>query len=121
MYEMGKTEDKPDAKGLALLMHPKIKDCVTDFKTYSNRAIGMTLYLRGKDSITVITACAPTSSAEDEKMEQLYDDTEIPLADIDSEYKTGDFGAKTEVKQKKKTSKTWGHLESGRETKEGIA
>ena len=34
MYEMGKTEDSPDAKGLALLVHPKIKDCVTDFKTY---------------------------------------------------------------------------------------
>ena len=34
MYEMGKTEDNPDAKGLAFLIHPKIKDCVTDFKTY---------------------------------------------------------------------------------------
>ena len=32
MYEIGKTEDNPDAIGLAFLIHPKIKVCVTDFK-----------------------------------------------------------------------------------------
>ena len=30
-YEIGKTENKPDAKGLAFLIYPKIKDSVTDF------------------------------------------------------------------------------------------
>ena len=34
MYEIGKTEDNPSAKGLALLIHPKIRDCVSDFKTF---------------------------------------------------------------------------------------
>ena len=33
IYEIGKTEDNPDAKGLEFLVHPKIKDCVTNFKT----------------------------------------------------------------------------------------
>ena len=31
LYEIGKTIDKPDAKGLAFQIHPEIKDCVTDF------------------------------------------------------------------------------------------
>ena len=33
MYEMGKTEDNPDANGLTFITHPKINDCVTDFET----------------------------------------------------------------------------------------
>ena len=46
MCEIGKTEDNPDAKGLAFLIHPKIKDCVTDFKTYFNKVTGMTVNLQ---------------------------------------------------------------------------
>ena len=30
-YEIDKTKDKPDAKGLAFLIHPKIKILFTDF------------------------------------------------------------------------------------------
>ena len=32
MCEISKTEDNPEVKDLAFPMHPKIKDCVTDFK-----------------------------------------------------------------------------------------
>ena len=31
MYEIGKTDDNPDVKELAFLIHPKFKECVTDF------------------------------------------------------------------------------------------
>ena len=34
MYEIGKAEDNPDAEGLAFLIHKKIKDCVTNFRTF---------------------------------------------------------------------------------------
>ena len=97
MYETGKTEGNPDAKGLAFLIHPKIKDCVSDFKTYSNRVIKMEVNIQGKYSITVTNAYAPTSSGEDEKVEQLYDDIERSFADSDSKYKiiTRDFNAIT--------------------------
>ena len=46
--------------------------------------------------VTVINAYAPTSSAEDEKVEQFYDDVERAMVDGDSKYKiiTGDFNAK---------------------------
>ena len=44
----------------------------------------------------MIYAYAPTFSAEDEKVEQFYDDIERTMADSDSKYKiiTGDFNAK---------------------------
>ena len=98
MYEIGKIEDNPDAKGLAFLIHPKIKHCVTDFKTYSNRVIRMEIHLLGKDSVTVINAYAPTSSVEDEKVEQFYDDIEREMADSRYKIITGDFNAKTGTK-----------------------
>ena len=88
MYEIGKTQDNPDAKGLAFIMHPKIKDCVTQFKTYSKRVTEMGINLQGKDSVSVINAYAPISSAEDENMEQFYDDIERAMADSDSNYQS---------------------------------
>ena len=49
MYEIGKTEDNPDAKGFAFLIHPKNEDCVTDFKTYLTRVIEMEINVQGKE------------------------------------------------------------------------
>ena len=112
MYEIGKTEDNPDVKGLAFLVHPKIKDCVNDFKTYSNKVIKMEINIQGKDSVTVINAYAPTStfSAEDEKVEQFHDDVERAVADSDSKYTiiTGDFNAKIGTKTKEEDFKSMG-------------
>ena len=68
MYEIRKTEDNPDAKGLTFQVHPEIKDCVTDVKTCSNWVNKMKVNLLGKDSVTVINAYTPTPSAKDEKM-----------------------------------------------------
>ena len=81
---------------MAFLIAIKIKDCVNDLNTHSNSVIKMDINLQGKDSVTVINAYAPTSSAEDEKVEQCYDDIERTMADSDSKYKiiTGDFNAK---------------------------
>ena len=46
MYEIGKTEDNPDVKGLAFVIHPNMKDCATYFKTCSNRVIKMKVNLQ---------------------------------------------------------------------------
>ena len=70
--------------------------------------------LQGKDPVTMMNAYAPASSAEEKKVEQFYDHIERAMADSDSKYKiiTGDFNAKIgKLKQKKKTSRAWGHLE----------
>ena len=60
----------------------------------------MEINLQGKDSFTVINAYAPTSSAEDEKVAQFYDDIDRAMADCDSKYEivTGDFNAKIGTK-----------------------
>ena len=44
----------------------------------------MKVNLQWKDSVTVINAYAQTSDAEDENMEQFYDDIEREIADSDS-------------------------------------
>ena len=100
-YEIGKTEGTHDAEGLAFQMHPKIKECVTDFKTHSNRKIKMKVNLKGKYSVTVMNAYAPTFSAEDEKMDTFYD-IEREVANSDSKYRIsiGDFTAEIGTKTK---------------------
>ena len=88
LYEISKTEDNPDAKGLAFLIHPKTKDCVTDFNTYYlNRVISVEANLQEKDSVTAINAYAP-SSAEDEKWDGFYNDIERATSPGGSKYKT---------------------------------
>ena len=74
----------------------------------------MEVNLQGIDSLTVINAYAPTSSAEYEKVEQFYNDIERAMADSDSDIEramadsdskckiiTGDFNAeiRTETKE----------------------
>ena len=76
MCETCKTEDNPEAKGSAFTVHHNIKECVTDFRTSSNRIIKTKLNLQGKDSVTVINTYGPTSSAEGENVEQFTDDIE---------------------------------------------
>ena len=121
MYEIVKTEDNPDAKGLAFLIHPKNKDNVIDFKTYSNGMIKMETNLQGNDSVTVINAYAPPSSAEDEKVEQVFDDIERAMADSNSKNEiTGDVNAKIETKTKE-NFKSLEAMQYGREMKEEIA
>ena len=62
----------------------------------------MEINLQGKGSVTAINAYAPTSSAEDEKVEQFYYDIERAMADSDSKYKiiAGDFNVKIGTKAK---------------------
>ena len=57
MYEIGKTEDYRDAEGLAFLIHPKINVLLIV------GVIKMEINLQEQDSVTVINAYAPTSSA----------------------------------------------------------
>ena len=87
MYQIGKTEDNLDAKRLAILIHPNMKECATDFMTYSNRMIKMEVNLQEKDAVTMIKAYAPTCSADDETVEQSNDNIERAMADTDSKYK----------------------------------
>ena len=57
----------------------------------------------------MINTSAPTSSTEDEKVEQIYDDTERAMADSGSKYKiiTGDFNAEIGTKTKEDFKSLW--------------
>ena len=69
--------------------------------------------LQGKDSVTVINAYAPTSSVEDSKVEQFYDDIERAMADSDSKCNifTGDFNTTIGTKTKEEDFKGMEQLE----------
>ena len=81
----------------------------------------MEINLQGKDSVTVINAYAPKSSAEDEKVEQFYDDIETAMADSDSKYKviTGDFNAKIGTETKEEDLKSMGAFGIGDRNERG--
>ena len=67
----------------------------------------------------MINAYASTSTAEDEKVEQFYDDIERAMADSDSRYKiiTGDFNAKIGTETKEEDFKSTGTFGIGERNK----
>ena len=66
---------------------------------------------------------SPTSSAEDEKVEQFYDDIERAMADRDSKCKiiTGDFNAKIGTETKEEDFKSMGVFGIGERNEREIA
>ena len=111
------TQPNPDAKGLALLIHPKIKDSVTGFKTYPDRAVKMKVNIQGTDSVTGINVYAPRFNAEDEKVEQFYGDNKRAMTGSESKYKifTEDFNAKVGTKTKEEYFKNMGAFGMGKD------
>ena len=54
MYETGKTEENPNAKGLALLINKNFTDYVENFEKHSDRIISCKIKLHGKTSLQII-------------------------------------------------------------------
>ena len=84
----------------------------------------MEVNLQGKDSVTVINAYAPTPIADNEKVEQFYDDIERAMANSDSKYKIiiGDFNATNWNQNKRRRLQKHGSIwNRGREMKEEIS
>ncbi|XP_071646707.1 craniofacial development protein 2-like [Temnothorax longispinosus] len=61
-------------RGVALLIHKKLKHLVTKTKAISDRVIYVVLRLNNKCSIQIIQAYAPTSASTEEDIEQFYED-----------------------------------------------
>ena len=110
LYEVGKTEDYPNAKGVAILVNVKIKDCISNTKIYSDRVIKMDLNLQGQDTVTIIMTYAPTSSSSEDEIESHYEVIEKAYTDSKSRYKIllGDFNAKIGIKEKEETYQSIG-------------
>ena len=59
VYETGKTEESPNAKGLALLINKNFTDYVENFEKYSDRIISCEIKLHGKNITTNHTSLCP--------------------------------------------------------------
>ena len=96
LYNHGKTEEDPDARGIGFLIHPKITKYVKGFKSYSNRVACLTLQLTDKEQICIIQVYAPTSDYDDDVVEAFYEDISKAKEENKSKYTIvmGDFNAK---------------------------
>ena len=65
MYEAGKIEENPNAKGLALLMNKNFTDYVEKFEKHSARIIACKIKLHRRTSLRIIQVYAPTSDHDD--------------------------------------------------------
>ena len=101
MFDVGKTEDRPHAKGLAFLVNKSFKDFIVSFHAHSDRIISCILNLKN-ETLQIVQVYAPTTDYDDETIEKFYDDLEEA---IDRKNNThvivmGDFNAKIGKKGK---------------------
>ena len=104
LYDAGKTEDQPHARGVAFLINKKIKDNISNTKKHSDRIISLDIHINHQEKITVIMTYAPTSRTteqNEEELEKFYDDLDEALINVESKYKIiiGDFNAKIGKKE----------------------
>ncbi|GFR82568.1 endonuclease-reverse transcriptase [Elysia marginata] len=101
IYEAGKTEDAPNAKGLALLINNNMKNFVEGFQRHSERIISFQIKLKG-ESLKVIQVYAPTSDYEDTEIEAFYEDLAkaMEMEGRGNIIIMGDFNAKIGTKKK---------------------
>ena len=100
MYETGKTEESPNAKGLALLINKNFTDYVENFEKHSDRIISCKMKLHGKTSLQIIQVYAPTCDHDSETVELFYEELEkaIDRKACSHHIVKGDFNAKIGVR-----------------------
>ena len=65
MFDVGKTEDRPDAKGLAFLVNKSLKDFIVSFHAHSDRIISCILNLKN-ETLQIVQVQAPTTDYDEE-------------------------------------------------------
>ncbi|GFN89051.1 endonuclease-reverse transcriptase [Plakobranchus ocellatus] len=75
LYDAGRTEESPNTKGLAFLVHKDIKDYIESFDKHSDRIISCKIKLQG-ESLQLIEAYAPTTEYDDADVEIFYEERE---------------------------------------------
>ena len=115
MYEAGKTEENPNAKGSALIINKNSTDYVKNFKKDSDRIISCKIKLQWKTSQQIIQVYAPANDRDDETVKMFY----VALGNaIDKKACShhivmGYFNAKTGVRNKNKNMKCTGPFWTG--------
>ena len=99
-YETGKTEEGPNAKGLALLINKNFTDYVENFEKHSDRIISCKVKLHGKTSLQIIQVYAPTCDHDTETVELFSEELEkaTDRKACSHHIVMGDFNAKIGVR-----------------------
>ena len=93
LYTIGENES---VGGVGFLVNKNIKDRVIEYEGESSRVTSLTLKVNSKYQLQVIQVYAPTSSHNDEEVEELYEEIGKSMKKNKSQYKIvmGDFIAK---------------------------
>ena len=121
MYEAGKTEESPNAKGLALLINKNFTDYVENFEKHSDRIISCKIKLHGKTSLQIIQVYAPTCDHDSETVELFYEELEkaIDRKACSHHIVMGDFNAKIGVRNTNDEMKCTGPFGTGNRNERG--
>ena len=115
MYETGKTEESPNAKGLALLINKNFTDYVENFEKHSDRIISCKIKLHGKTSLQIIQVYAPTCDHDSKTVELFYEELEKAIDNKACSHHIlmGDFNAKIGVRNTNDKMKCTGPFGTG--------
>ena len=82
--------------GVGFLVNKNIKDRVVEFRGDSSRVASLTIKINAKYYLQVLQVYGPTSTHEDEKVDEFYEEVSKIMSENKSFYKTvlGDFNAK---------------------------
>ena len=121
MYETGKTEENPYAKGPALLINKNFTDYAEIFENHSDRIISCKIKLHGKTSLQIIQVYAPTCDHDNETVELSYEELEkaIDKKACCHQIVMGDFSAKTGVRNVNDNMKYTGPFGTGNRNERG--
>ena len=121
MYETGKTEENPNAKGLALLINKNFTDYVENFEKLSDRIISCKIKLHGKTSLQIIQVYAPTCDHDNETVELFYEELEkvIDKRACSHHIVMCDFNAKIGVRNTNDKMKCTGPFGTGNRNERG--
>ena len=121
MYETGKTEESPNAKGLALQINKNFTDYVESFEKHSDRIISCKIKQHGKTSLQIIQVYAPTYDHDNETVELFYEELEKAKDKKACSHHIvmGDFNAKIGVRNINDKMKCTGPFGTGNRNERG--
>ena len=121
MYEAGKTEENPNAKGLALLINKNFTDYVDKFEKHSDSIISCKIKLHGKTSLQIIQVYAPKCDHDNETVELFCEELQKAMDKKACSHHIvmGDFNAKTGVRNINDSMKCAGPFGTGSRNERG--
>lgn len=99
------------ARGVGFLIHRSMKDKIMKFEGISDRVVSITVKINKRYSMQIVQVYAPTTSYDDDEVEEFYEEVTKALESNKSHYKfiIGDFNAKIGKHQQSDGKTTGSH------------